>query len=87
MSDLFCGLFQVGSTPLHRAASTGYCELCELLIEEGAKVDAADRTGQTPLMHAVICENKEVWHAPLVIRLMNLFCNIPIYSFLYCMCF
>lgn len=51
---------QVGCTPLHRAASTGNSELCELLIEEGAEVDAVDRAGQTPLMHAVICQNKEV---------------------------
>ncbi|CAL5422705.1 unnamed protein product [Camellia sinensis] len=46
--------------PLHRAASTGNSELCELLIEEGAEVDAIDKAGQTPLMSAVICENKEV---------------------------
>jgi len=45
---------------LHRAASTGKSELCELLIEEGAEVDIIDRTGQTPLMNAVICHNKEV---------------------------
>ena len=51
---------QVGCTPLHRAASTGKSELCELLIEEGADVDAVDKAGQTPLMNAVICENKEV---------------------------
>jgi hypothetical protein len=53
----FC---QFGCTPLHRAASTGHGELCEFLIEEGAEDDAVDRTGQTPLMHAVICENKGV---------------------------
>lgn len=52
--------FQVGCTPLHRAASTGNREMCELLIEEGADVDAVDRGDQTPLMHAVICHNKEV---------------------------
>lgn len=51
---------QVGCTPLHRAASTGNSELCELLIEEGADVDAVDKAGQTPLMNAVICHNKEV---------------------------
>lgn len=45
---------------MHRAASTGNSELCELLIEEGAEVDATDKAGQTPLMNAVICENKEV---------------------------
>lgn len=48
---------------MHRAASTGNSELCELLIEEGAEIDAVDNAGQTPLMNAVICENKEV-HLP-----------------------
>ncbi|CAL5409329.1 unnamed protein product [Camellia sinensis] len=50
--------------PLHRAASTGNSELCELLIEEGAEVDAIDKAGQTPLMSAVICENKESLQQP-----------------------
>lgn len=50
----------MGCTPLHRAASTGNSELCELLIEEGAEIDAVDKSGQTPLMNAVICYNKEV---------------------------
>ena len=34
--------------------------MCELLIEEGAEVDAVDKAGQTPLMNAVICYDKEV---------------------------
>ena len=34
--------------------------MCQLLIEEGADIDAIDRAGQTPLMSAVICYNKEV---------------------------
>lgn len=51
---------QVGATPLHRAASNGNSELCELLIEEGAEVDAVDKAGQTSLMNAVICHYKEV---------------------------
>lgn len=57
-----CGfqIIQVGCTPLHRAASTGNAELCEFLIEEGAEVDAEDRAGQTALMTAVICDNREV---------------------------
>lgn len=56
---------QVGCTPLHRAASTGNSTLCEFLIEEGAEVDATDRAGQTPLMNAVICYNKEVLNLSL----------------------
>ncbi|CAL5334938.1 unnamed protein product [Camellia sinensis] len=50
--------------PLHRAASTGNSELCELLMEEGAEVDAIDKAGQTPLMSAEICENKESLQQP-----------------------
>lgn len=45
---------------MHRAASTGNSELCELLIEEGAEVDEVDKAGETPLMTAVVCGNKEV---------------------------
>lgn len=45
---------------MHRAASTGNAELCEFLIEEGAEIDDVDNAGQTPLMDAVICHNKEV---------------------------
>lgn len=51
---------QVGCAPLHRAASTGNAELCEFLIEEGAEVDDVDKAGQTALMTAVVCHNKEV---------------------------
>nr|GEV60550.1 26S proteasome non-ATPase regulatory subunit 10 [Tanacetum cinerariifolium] len=50
---------KVGCTPLNCAASIGKSELCELLIEEGADIDDVDRAGQTPLMNAVICYNKE----------------------------
>lgn len=45
---------------MHRAASTGNSELCELLIEEGAEIDEVDKAGETPLMTAVVCGNKEV---------------------------
>lgn len=54
------GFVQFGCTPLHRAASTGHVALCEFLIEEGAEVDEVDRAGQTPLMTAVVCDNKDV---------------------------
>ncbi|VAI22134.1 unnamed protein product [Triticum turgidum subsp. durum] len=59
-------LTMFGCTPLHRAASTGNAELCEYLLEEGADIDAVDKLGQSPLMHAVICEDRGV--ALLLIR-------------------
>ncbi|GAB2271418.1 hypothetical protein Dimus_006257 [Dionaea muscipula] len=49
----------IGCTPLHRAASTGHSNLCDLLIEEGAEIEAVDIVGQTPIMSAVICQHKE----------------------------
>lgn len=57
---------QVGCSPLHRAASMGKPEMFELLIEEGAEVDSVDKAGQTPLMTAVICQNKEVSTAKIL---------------------
>ena len=60
---------QFGCTPLHRAASTGNIVLCEFLIEEGAEIDESDRAGQTPLMTAVVCDDKDVifyTHTPLI---------------------
>lgn len=77
---------QFGCTPLHRAASTGNAELCEFLIEEGAEVDAVDRTGQTPLMHAVVCENQGVIFLASILSLCmvyiihNLLMHMPLYA-------
>lgn len=51
---------QVGCTALHRAASAGQSDICEFLLEEGADIEATDRMGQTPLMHATIGENRQV---------------------------
>ena len=45
--------------PLHYAAGYGYKELAELLIAEGADVDAKTTTGGTPLFNAV-GNNKEI---------------------------
>lgn len=40
----------IGSiTPLHMAVQAGYRQICSLLITYGAKVDATDRYGNTPM--------------------------------------
>jgi hypothetical protein len=38
--------------PLTRAANDGYLEIAQLLLEAGAKIDAADRSGETALHRA-----------------------------------
>ena len=42
-----------GETPLHDAAYGGQKEIVELLIAEGADVNAKDRGGETPLDGAI----------------------------------
>ena len=37
-----------GYTPLHEAAAKNKLEICKLLLEHGAQVDAKTREGQTP---------------------------------------
>ena len=39
-------------TPLHRAARNGFENICSLLIENGADVNAINRFGQTALHNA-----------------------------------
>jgi len=39
----------LGRTPLHCAAAAGHTEVAELLIANGADVDATDEQWQTPL--------------------------------------
>jgi len=46
-----------GMTPLHFAADRGHNEVAQLLIANGADVDALDSGLQTPLMYAVECEH------------------------------
>ncbi|MHC4595745.1 MAG: ankyrin repeat domain-containing protein [Planctomycetota bacterium] len=49
-----------GYTPLHSAACDGHKELAELLISNGADVNAKDSWGCTPLFHAVRHAHKEL---------------------------
>jgi hypothetical protein len=45
-----------GSTPLHKAAMGGHKEVAELLIAEGADVNAKDNNRRTPLHYATTKE-------------------------------
>ena len=42
-----------GRTPLHWAAYSGHKEIAELLIGEGAEMNAKERDGRTPLDNAI----------------------------------
>lgn len=69
--------FYGGATALHLAAEWGYGEMAELLLKNGAKVDAVDRLGKTPLLWAVANRHEEIarmlvvakadpnWHDPI----------------------
>lgn len=51
---------ELGLTPLHKAALSGQTKAAELLINKGAKVDAASNNGKTALILAATMGNKEV---------------------------
>ena len=69
--------FYGGATALHIAAEWGYGDMVELLLKNGAKVDAVDRLGRTPLLWAVGNRHEEIarmlvaakadpnWHDPV----------------------
>ena len=46
-------------TPLHEAAKAGRTEVAELLIAEGANVNAKNKNGDTPLDWAIINDETE----------------------------
>lgn len=41
-----------GTYPIHCAASSGNCEIVELLLHEGAALEQGDKSDRTPLMMA-----------------------------------
>ncbi|KAJ8334975.1 hypothetical protein SKAU_G00406140 [Synaphobranchus kaupii] len=45
---------------LHAAAQRGLLEICYLLVQSGAKVDAQDKTLRTPLLEAIVNNHIEV---------------------------
>nr|XP_055075624.1 histone-lysine N-methyltransferase EHMT2 isoform X2 [Misgurnus anguillicaudatus] len=45
---------------LHAAAQRGLLEICYLLVQAGAKVDAPDKTLRTPLLEAIVNNHVEV---------------------------
>jgi ankyrin repeat protein len=54
-----------GRTPLHLAAETAFLIVVEMLLAEGAYVDAVDNSSKTPLMYAVLSGRSEVVKALL----------------------
>ncbi|CAI5949655.1 unnamed protein product [Closterium sp. NIES-64] len=51
---------KLGCSPLHRAAGADQSAVCEVLVEEGAAIDAADNAGRTPAMTAAECAHDQV---------------------------
>ena len=45
---------------MHGAAFTGRMEVVELLIANGANVNAKDKDGGTPLLHATLSGHREI---------------------------
>ena len=51
-------IFSYQGTPLHQAAGNGHVEIAEILIANGANVNAKDRLEQTPLDRAYLKSDK-----------------------------
>jgi ankyrin repeat protein len=58
--DVYVKEDRYGRTPLHYAASNGQKEIAELLIAEGADVNAKDKERKTPLDYAVALKHPEL---------------------------
>uniref|UniRef100_A0A8C8SUI2 [histone H3]-lysine(9) N-methyltransferase n=1 Tax=Pelusios castaneus TaxID=367368 RepID=A0A8C8SUI2_9SAUR len=46
-------------TPLHAAAQKGHLEICHVLLQAGANINAVDKMRRTPLMEAVVSNQVE----------------------------
>ena len=57
-ADVNIGFY--GISPLHLAVFTGNRQLCELLVSQGASVNAGDNNGSTPLHIAALRGNKDI---------------------------
>jgi len=49
--------YAVGATPLHAASLLGAPDIAQLLLENGAKPNAKDNAGHTPLDYAILSYN------------------------------
>ncbi|EKX51206.1 hypothetical protein GUITHDRAFT_66290, partial [Guillardia theta CCMP2712] len=50
----------IGTTPLHRAAAGGFLEICTVLLEHKADVNAVDKYNDTPLKKAAYRGNVNI---------------------------
>lgn len=48
----------LGTTPLHAAAHANQAAIAQMLIENGADVNAQDKDGKTPLHHTTFHKAK-----------------------------
>lgn len=65
-----------GRTPLHFAADRGHAAAASRLLELGARIDAQDSDGMTPLAYAVACENEKA----IEVLVSNMTCAVSIVS-------
>lgn len=47
-----------GYTPLHYAARKGYIDICKLLMQNGAQIDAQTKNGQASPLHKAAVAGK-----------------------------
>ncbi len=68
----YAALLTEGNTPLHFSSKNGFIELTELLLANGADVNAINRCGLTPLLyllaHSNIEPQKQIEFAKLLLR-------------------